>query len=106
MKAHICIQQTAIELVELGYEVHVLADGVTSIHHKGEVPVALDRMRQAGVYVTTSESFLFTYMGMSVYFAHLDPFLFSRRSGLRLALSLGSRISHKCRGSASSSGLT
>jgi len=63
IEAHICIQQTALELADKGYEVYVLADGVSSINHKGEVPIALDRMRQAGVFVTTSESFLFSAVG-------------------------------------------
>jgi nicotinamidase-related amidase len=64
-KAHICIQQTALELADKGHEVYVLADGVSSINHKGEVRIALDRMRQAGVFVTTSESFLFSAVGAS-----------------------------------------
>ncbi|KAF8318191.1 Isochorismatase hydrolase [Clavulina sp. PMI_390] len=63
IEAHICVQQTALQLAQLGYEVYVLADGVSSIHHAGEVPIALDRMRQSGVLVTTSESFLFNAMG-------------------------------------------
>lgn len=60
---------------------HVLADGVSSIH-KEEVSIALDRMRQAGVYTTTSESFLFSYIGMSGF---LRPFP-SHLGCLRLSL--------------------
>lgn len=48
--------------MESGYDTYVLADGVTSIH-PAEVPIALERMRQGGVKVTTSESFLFSCMG-------------------------------------------
>ena len=58
IEAHVCILQTSLDLAELGYEVHVLADGVSSQnpdHHRH----AMDRLRQSGIYVTTSESILF-----------------------------------------------
>ena len=54
--------QTALDLLERGYDVHVLADGVSSCN-KEEIPWALARMRQAGVQITTSESAAFQIMG-------------------------------------------
>lgn len=63
IESHICVQQTALELAALGYDITVLADGVSSINHRAEVPIALDRMRQGGVNVSTSEAVLFTFMG-------------------------------------------
>eukprot|EP00005_Dracoamoeba_jomungandri_P000502 CAMPEP_0174252038 /NCGR_PEP_ID=MMETSP0439-20130205/1679_1 /TAXON_ID=0 /ORGANISM="Stereomyxa ramosa, Strain Chinc5" /LENGTH=165 /DNA_ID=CAMNT_0015332515 /DNA_START=126 /DNA_END=623 /DNA_ORIENTATION=+ len=62
IETHICVQQTALDLKELGYEVHVLADGVSSIRQCDRL-IALNRMRDSGVFVTTSESVLFEMMG-------------------------------------------
>lgn len=55
---------SCLDLVSLGYDVHLLADGVSSVN-KEEIPYALDRMRQAGVIVSTSESVAFQLQGTS-----------------------------------------
>lgn len=57
-QSHICVLQTALDLLELGYHVHIIADGVSSCNRE-EVPFALERMRQAGAQITTSESAAF-----------------------------------------------
>ena len=62
IETHICVTQTALDLVADGHKVFVLADGVSSCH-EGERGIALDRLRQEGVTVTTSESFLYECMG-------------------------------------------
>jgi len=58
IEAHICVLMSCLDLLALGYEVHVLADGVSS-SNKEEIPFAFDRLRQAGVIIGTSESVAF-----------------------------------------------
>ncbi|KAG8747497.1 hypothetical protein FRC10_000633 [Ceratobasidium sp. 414] len=62
IESQICITQTAIDLLQRGIDVHVLADGVSSCN-KEEIPWALARMRQAGAQITTSESILYQLIG-------------------------------------------
>lgn len=58
IESHVCVLQTALDLLEQKYDVHILADGVSSCNRE-EVPIALARIQQAGGYVTTSESAAF-----------------------------------------------
>ncbi|EMR69436.1 putative isochorismatase domain-containing protein 2 protein [Eutypa lata UCREL1] len=54
IESHICVTQTALDLLAAGHDVYVLADGV---------PIALARLRGEGATVTTSESWLYETMG-------------------------------------------
>ncbi|PNW79169.1 hypothetical protein CHLRE_09g403034v5 [Chlamydomonas reinhardtii] len=62
IEAHVCVFQTSLDLIERGYEVHLLTDGVSSSrpHHRA---AALQRMAQAGVLFSTSEMALFQLCG-------------------------------------------
>ncbi|XXH05093.1 thiamine biosynthetic bifunctional enzyme [Hypoxylon texense] len=62
LESHICVTQTALDLAARGHRVYVLADGVSS-RNAEEVPLALARLRAAGVAVTTSEGWLYECMG-------------------------------------------
>lgn len=53
--------QTVLDLLDRGYDVHVLADGVSSAN-KEEIAIALAAMRQAGARITTSDSCSFQLM--------------------------------------------
>jgi nicotinamidase-related amidase len=54
VEAHICVSQTAHDLTAAGYQVHVLADAVSS---RKEVNwrIGLDKMRQGGVLLSSVE---------------------------------------------------
>jgi len=58
IEAHICVLQTALDLVTMDYDVFVCADGVGS-RSRLDYDCALQRLRQEGAYVTTVESVLF-----------------------------------------------
>lgn len=62
MEAHICVAQTALGLLERGYDVQVVADAVCSRRDEDR-DVALDRLRAAGVVVTTAESTVYEALG-------------------------------------------
>lgn len=58
IETHICVQQTALDLAAAGYEVFVCADAVGSRYNLDH-RTALERMRQAGIVVTTTEAAVF-----------------------------------------------
>lgn len=58
IEAHICIQQTTLDLISRDYDVFVCADAVGS-RSRIDYKQALKRMRQEGAFVTTVESVLF-----------------------------------------------
>lgn len=62
IESHICVTQTALDMLAAGYKVFVLADGVSSSNRE-EVPIALARLRAAGATITTSESWMYETMG-------------------------------------------
>ncbi|OUR64789.1 hydrolase [Methylophaga sp. 42_25_T18] len=64
METHICVLQTALELQEQGYQVFVVEDGVSS-RSKSNQYNALQRLRHAGVIITTLESMIFEWLGDS-----------------------------------------
>ncbi|MGQ9629657.1 MAG: hydrolase [bacterium] len=58
METHVCILQTALDLLGMGYRAYVPADAVCS-RKEGDWRTALERMREAGVVVTTTEMAIF-----------------------------------------------
>ena len=58
VEAHVCVQQTVIDLMNAGYFVYVTADAVCS-RRDLDRDVAIERMRDCGAVITTVESALF-----------------------------------------------
>lgn len=61
IETHICVEQTALDLLDAGYRVVLLADCVGA-RKVEDSRIALERMRQAGAEVTTCEALLFAWM--------------------------------------------
>ncbi|XP_055063002.1 isochorismatase domain-containing protein 1 [Misgurnus anguillicaudatus] len=57
VETHVCIQQTALDLVGRGFEVHIVADA-TSSRSMMDRMFALERLARTGIIITTSESVL------------------------------------------------
>lgn len=62
MEAHICVLQTALQLQASGHQVLVAADAALS-RHPANMVNALDRLRQAGVVISNTESIVFEWLG-------------------------------------------
>jgi nicotinamidase-related amidase len=63
MEAHVCVFQTARDLVAAGYEVQVCADAVTSRTEEHR-RVGLELCHDAGAVVTTAETAIFDLLGL------------------------------------------
>ncbi|WP_286238912.1 hydrolase [Neptuniibacter halophilus] len=61
MEAHVCVLQTALQLKQQAREVYVVADCVSSRNPEDKA-LALERMRQAGIYVVSREMVAFEWM--------------------------------------------
>lgn len=61
LEAHICVEQTAMDLLECGYDVHIAADCTTSISAEDR-HLAFQRLRQIGCFIATSENVIFKLM--------------------------------------------
>ncbi len=64
MEAHVCVFQTARDLVGMGYEVHVCSDAVSSrqeLHRQSGIELC----REAGAVITNAESAIFDLLHVS-----------------------------------------
>ena len=58
IETHICVYQTALDLLQAGYEVQVVADAVSSRTAENR-QLGLQRMQAAGAILTSTEMALF-----------------------------------------------
>ncbi len=60
MEAHVCVLQTCFDLLANGYQVFLIADGVSSrndLHRE----LAIEQLRQAGAVISCAESVIFQW---------------------------------------------
>jgi nicotinamidase-related amidase len=58
IECHVCVYQTAIDLINHGYDVHVVADAVSS-RTKENSDIGIEVMKNSGAYITSTEMVLF-----------------------------------------------
>lgn len=58
IEAHVCVEQTALDLMERGHDVHVAADAVSSRTPRNRA-LGIDKMMSLGVHVTSAEMAIF-----------------------------------------------
>jgi nicotinamidase-related amidase len=61
METHVCVLQTVIELLDAGFEVHLVKDAVMSRSNDNR-QTAIEAMVQAGVVPTSTESVVFQWL--------------------------------------------
>ncbi|MFY9223125.1 MAG: hydrolase [Blastocatellia bacterium] len=61
VEAHVCVLKTALDALSQGFEVHIVADAVSS-RKAFDKETALERLRQVGSYIVTVEMILFQLM--------------------------------------------
>ncbi len=61
IETHICVYQTALDLLQMGYEVQVVADA-TSTRAPENKQVGLERIKDLGGVITSTEMVLFELM--------------------------------------------
>lgn len=64
IESHVCVYQTVMELHEAGFEVEVLSDAVSSRTHSNK-QLALLKMQNKGIQLTSTEMALFELLGTS-----------------------------------------
>ena len=64
IETHVCVQQTALDLIAMGFDVWVAVDAMGS-RHELDHKTALQRMQMAGVTLTTTEAALFEWCEIS-----------------------------------------
>ena len=63
IESHVCVQQTVLDLIENGFQVDLAVDAVSS-RKEIDYNISLERMRNHGAEVTTTESILFELLNV------------------------------------------
>ena len=78
-ETHVCVLQTTLDLIEAGYQPHLMVDG-TSSRYQHDKDVAIHRMSAHGVELVTLEMVLFEWLeqGDTELFRELFPLIRNR----------------------------
>ena len=81
IETHVCVLQTALDLIQEEFEVYVVADAVSS-RNPDDNKYALDRMNGEGVIITTREMVVFEWLEESDHelFREVSKTLFKNQS--------------------------
>ncbi len=71
LEGHVCVLLTALDLLERGFHVSVVADAVCS-RKASTLELGLEQARQAGAVVTSTETVLFQLLGSADHEAFRD----------------------------------
>jgi nicotinamidase-related amidase len=52
VETHVCVRQTALDLLESGFDVHLVVDSVSSMNHHDR-NIAIEFLRDQGVHMTS-----------------------------------------------------
>lgn len=76
LEAHVCVEQTAMDLLDYGFDVHIVADCTTSISAEDR-HLAFQRLRQMGCFIATTENVIFKLMRTKNHpqFSQIRPFV-------------------------------
>ncbi len=58
IETHVCVYQTALDLLDMGYEVEIIVDAVSSRTRENK-EIGLQKMRDAGAGITCTETVFF-----------------------------------------------
>ena len=61
VEAHVCVKQTCFDLLDLGYDVTLVVDAISSMNWHDR-NVGIESMKMAGAQITTFQSLVFEIM--------------------------------------------
>lgn len=61
IESHICVQQTTLDAINSGYEVHVISDAVSSRNQRN-LEIGLEKMRQFNAVISSTEMAMYEIM--------------------------------------------
>ena len=64
IETHVCVLQTAMDMIDSGMDVFVVVDAVSS-RHELDHKYGLKRMKQAGIQLVTAEMVFFEWVGQA-----------------------------------------